>query len=36
MAPLHHACKAGRTEVVTLLLEKGAEIEAKAKVRIFQ
>ena len=32
LTPLHHA---GSREVAALLLEKGAQMEAKAKVRIF-
>ena len=34
--PLHRASRSGRVEVCKLLLENGAETDAKTKVRFFQ
>jgi ankyrin repeat protein len=36
MAALHYACAKGYAEVVRLLLEKGANAEAKNKVTAFR
>ena len=33
--PLHRACESGHTETVHLLLERGAEVDAKDKVSSF-
>jgi len=36
MQPLHHACAGGHCDMATMLVEKGAPVDAADKVRVHE